>query len=314
MAPNEPSPLADAQAAAAQEAVGQVAPIEAAAAPFPVAAAKPAREVMYRHSAVVRLTHWINAPCLALLLMSGLRLFNYHPALYWGDYGYRGMPSVFSINAFEDIDTDEPVGVTIIAGHNFITTGVLGVSYDDDGMPIGEAFPNWITLPGGPGLGLARDWHFALAWAFVLNGAAYLLFGLLSGHFRRDLVPARAEMRPRHILREIWNHMLLRRARGEAARRYNVLQKLAYLVVILVLLPLMVATGLTMSPAVTAAFPFLFDMFGGRQSARTIHFIVANLLVLFVLIHIVQVVIAGPLNEMRSMITGRFAIRPEVGK
>jgi thiosulfate reductase cytochrome b subunit len=312
MALNEQGRLADAQAPP-QDAAAQVAPVEAAS-QSPVAAAMPAREVMYRHSVVVRLTHWINALCLVLLLMSGLRLFNYHPALYWGDYGYRGMPSVFSINAFEDIDTDEPVGVTIIAGHNFITTGVLGVSYDDDGMPIGEAFPNWITLPGGPGLGLARDWHFALAWAFVLNGAAYLLFGLFSGHFRRDLVPAPVEMRPRHILRDIWDHMLLRRARGEAARRYNVLQKLAYLMVIFALLPLMVATGLTMSPAVTAAFPFLFDMFGGRQSARTIHFIVANLLVLFVLIHIVQVLIAGPLNEMRSMITGRFAIRPEVGK
>ena len=309
MAVNEQGLLADARSAGAQDAATQPAPMIA-----PAGSAKPAREVMYRHSVVVRLTHWINALCLVLLLMSGLRLFNYHPALYWGDDGHRGMPSVFSINSFEDIETDEPVGVTTIAGKNLITTGVLGVSYDDDGMPIGEAFPNWITLPGGPGLGLARDWHFALAWAFVLNGAAYLLFGLFSGHFRRDLVPARAEIRPRHILRDIWNHMLLRRARGEAARRYNVLQKLAYLTVIFVLLPLMVLTGLTMSPAVTAAFPFLFDMFGGRQSARTIHFIVANLLVLFVLIHVVQVLIAGPLNEMRSMITGRFAIRPEEGK
>jgi thiosulfate reductase cytochrome b subunit len=198
------------------------APVEAASLISSAANRKPAREVMYRHSVVVRLTHWINALCLALLLMSGLRLFNYHPALYWGDYGYRGMPSVFSIGAFEDIETDEPVGVTIIAGHNFITTGVLGVSYRADGMPVGEAFPDWITLPGGPGLGLARDWHFALAWLLVLNGAAYLLFGLLSGHFWRDLLPARAEMRPRHILRDIWNHMLMRRARGEAARRYNV--------------------------------------------------------------------------------------------
>jgi thiosulfate reductase cytochrome b subunit len=301
MALNEQSRIADAQAA----------PPQGAASPTPARDAKPAREVMYRHSVVVRLTHWINVLCLALLLMSGLRLFNYHPALYWGDYGYRGMPSTFSIAAFDDIETDEPVGVTTIAGKNFITTGVLGVSYDADGNPVTEAFPGWITLPGGPGLGLARDWHFALAWAFVLNGAAYLLFGLVSGHFRRDLVPGRAEMRARHILADIWNHLLLRRARGEAARRYNVLQKLAYLAVIFVLLPLMVLTGLTMSPAVTAAFPFLFDLFGGRQSARTIHFIVANLLVLFVLIHVVQVMIAGPFNEMRSMITGRFAIRPE---
>jgi thiosulfate reductase cytochrome b subunit len=272
--------------------------------------AAPAREIIYRHSVAVRLTHWVNALLLAWLLMSGLRIFNYHPALYWGNDGHRGMPSVFSIQALEDIDTDEPVGVMSIAGKNFITTGWLGVTNGDDGEPVGGAFPNWITLPGGPGLALARDWHFALAWLFVINGALYFMFGLFNGHFRRDLLPGTAELAPKHVLQDIWNHLRLRRPRGAAARRYNVLQKLAYILVVFVLLPLMVATGLTMSPAVTAAMPFLFDLFGGRQSARTIHFIVANLLVLFVLVHIIQVVLAGPFNEMRSMITGRFAIRP----
>jgi thiosulfate reductase cytochrome b subunit len=311
MALNEQSPLDDAKEAVPQHARSQVAASSAVPSPAVPQDAKPAREVMYRHSVAVRLTHWINALVLVLLLMSGLRLFNYHPALYWGNYGYAGVPSVFSIAALEDIETDEPVGVTTIAGHNFITTGVLGVAYDSDGMPVGGAFPNWMTLPGGPGLGLARDWHFALAWLFVLNGAVYLLFGLFTGHFRRDLVPMADQMRPRHIMMDIWDHVRLRRPRGEAARRYNVLQKLAYLAVVFVLLPVMVLTGLTMSPAVTAAMPFLFDLFGGRQSARTIHFIVANLLVLFVLVHIVQVLVAGVFNTMRSMITGRYAIRPE---
>jgi thiosulfate reductase cytochrome b subunit len=273
--------------------------------------AAPAREVMSRHSVVVRLTHWINALVLVLLLMSGLRLFNYHPALYWGNYGYKGMPSFVSIAALEDIETDEPVGVTSIAGRNFITTGVLGVAYDAQGELVAGAFPNWMTLPGGPGLALARDWHFAMAWVFVLNALVYLLFGLFTGHFRRDLLPTGAELRPRHVLADIWNHLRLRRPRGEAARRYNVLQKFAYVGVVFVLLPVMVLTGLTMSPAVTAAMPFLFDMFGGRQSARTIHFLVANLLVLFVLVHIIQVVLTGVFNNMRSMITGRYAIRPE---
>jgi len=272
--------------------------------------AQPGREIAYRHTVAVRLTHWLNALLLALLLMSGLRIFNYHPALYWGNDGHRGMPSVFSIQALEDIETDDPVGVMSIAGKNFITTGWLGVTYGDDGEPIGGAFPNWITLPGGPGLALARDWHFALAWLFVINGALYLLFGLVGGHFWRDLLPRRAELAPRHLLQDIWNHLRLRRPRGEAARRYNVLQKLTYIVVVFVLLPLMVLTGLTMSPAVTAVVPFLFDLFGGRQSARTIHFIVANLLVLFVLVHVIQVILAGPFNEMRSMITGWFVIRP----
>jgi thiosulfate reductase cytochrome b subunit len=221
------------------------------------------------------------------------------------------MPSFLSITALEDIETDEPVGVTTIAGHNFITTGVLGISYDAEGEPVTGAFPNWITLPGGPGLALARSWHFAMAWLFVINALVYLLFGFFSGHFRRDLLPSGAELRPRHILGDIWNHIRLRRPRGEAARHYNVLQKLAYLVVVFGLLPVMVLTGLTMSPAVTAAMPFLFDIFGGRQSARTIHFLVANALVLFVLVHVLMVFWAGIFNSMRSMITGRYAIRPE---
>jgi thiosulfate reductase cytochrome b subunit len=269
----------------------------------------PRREIMYRHTVAVRLTHWINALILVLLLMSGLALFNYHPALYWGNYGYRGVPSFFSIAALEDIETDEPVGVTSIMGHNFITTGVLGVAYDAQGEPIAGAFPRWLIFPGG--LAGARDVHFAAAWLFVINGLAYLVFGLFTGHFRRDLLPDTTELRPRHMLADIWNHIRLRRARGEAARRYNVLQKLAYVIVIFALLPVMVLSGLTMSPAVTAAMPFLFDMFGGRQSARTIHFLVANLLVLFVFVHIIQVVVTGLFNNMRSMITGRYAILPE---
>src|SRR5499427_5764162 len=177
-------------------------------------AVAPQREVMYRHTVAVRLTHWINALILVLLLVSGLRLFNYHPALYWGNYGYRGVPSVFSIAALEDIETDEPVGVTTIMGHNFITTGVLGVSYDANGEPVAGAFPNWLTLPGG--LAGARDVHFAAAWLLVLNGVVYLLFGLFTGHFRRDLLPGAEDLRPRHVLTDMWNHIRLHRARGEA--------------------------------------------------------------------------------------------------
>ncbi len=284
--------------------------IEAKAAVQPAAA--PPREVMYRHTVTVRLTHWINALILVLLLISGLRLFNYHPALYWGNYGYSGVPSFMSIAALEDIETDEPVGVTTIMGHNFITTGILGVSYSGDGEAVSQAFPNWLTLPGG--LGFARAVHFGAAWLLVINGLVYLLFGVFTGHVRRDLLPAAKELSPRRVLADVWNHLRLRRTRGEAAHRYNVLQKLAYVIVIFALLPVMVLSGLTMSPAVTAAMPFLFDMFGGRQSARTIHFLVANLLVLFVFVHIVQVIVTGAFNNMRAMITGRYAVLPETGK
>jgi thiosulfate reductase cytochrome b subunit len=275
--------------------------------------APPEREAIYRHGVVVRATHWINVLCLTLLLMSGLQLFNYHPALYWGNYGYRGVPSVVSIASEIDPGSGEVVGVTRVAGWSFVTTGVLGVSYDSEGGMVRRAFPAWLTLPSEPSLALARDWHFLMAWLFVANGAVYLLFGLVSGHVRRDLAPAADQLSVRHILADVWDHARLRAPRGEAARRYNVLQKLTYLTVVFLLLPIMMLSGLTMSPAVTAAAPGLLDLFGGRQSARTIHFLVANLLVLFVLVHVIEVLLAGAVNTMRSMITGRYVIRPRVG-
>jgi thiosulfate reductase cytochrome b subunit len=177
------------------------------------------REVIYRHAVVVRVTHWINVLCLALLLMSGLRIFNYHPALYWGNYGYRGVPSVFSIGSAIDPASGAPVGVTRIAGWSFVSTGVLGVSYDAERGMVARAFPAWLTLPGEPGLALARDWHFLMAWVLVANGAVYLLFGMFNGHFRRDLAPAADQLRLRHILADLWDHVRLRVPRGEAARR-----------------------------------------------------------------------------------------------
>jgi thiosulfate reductase cytochrome b subunit len=269
----------------------------------------PQREVIRRHSLAVRLTHWINVICLALLLMSGLAVLNAHPALYWGHSGHRGMPFLLGIGS--KTDNGRVVGITRIAEVDFDTTGVLGVSYDGDGRAQRRAFPSWLTLPSNASLALARDWHFLLAWLFVINGAVYLGFSLASGHVRRDLLPNADQLRARHVLTEIWNHLRLRSPRGDADRRYNVLQKFAYLVVVFALLPVMLLSGLTMSPAVTAAAPVLFDLFGGRQSARTIHFITANLLVLFVLVHVLQVLISGAFNRMRAMITGRYVIRPE---
>jgi len=272
-------------------------------------ASRAQREIVYRHSLVVRLTHWINLLCLTLLLMSGLALFNVHPQLYWGHYGYPGVPTVLSISGRYDPETQQPVGLTRIGDYTIDTTGILGVTYDSEGQPRPGAFPQWATL--GADLAVARDWHFLMAWMFVINGTIYLLFGLFSGHFRRDLAPSADQLRPRHIASDIWNHVRLRRPRGEAAKRYNVLQKFTYLAVIFVLLPAILASGLTMSPAVTAAFPLLFDLFAGRQSARTIHFICANLLLLFVLVHVVQVLLSGAFNLMRSMITGRYVVKAE---
>lgn len=277
----------------------------------PDASAAPSHEVIVRHTVAVRLTHWINAVIVIVLLASGLRIFSYHPALYWGNDGHDGLPAVFSITALTDAATGTPVGVTTVMGYSFDTTGMLGVAYSG-GEAVEAAFPDWLMLPGG--LSFGRDIHFDAAWLLVFNGLVYLLYGLFNGHFRRDLVPAAKELSPRHVLADIWNHVRLRRARGEAARRYNVLQKLAYVVVMFILLPTMVLSGLTMSPAVTAALPFLFDLFGGRQSARTIHFVATDLLVLFIAVHLIQVVVTGAFNNMRAMITGRYVILPETGK
>jgi thiosulfate reductase cytochrome b subunit len=155
---------------------------------------------------------------------------------------------------------------------------------------------------------LGRRWHFFFAWAFVANLLVYLVAAIASGHFWRDLLPSKQQLRPRALLKDLANHLRLNFPRGEASGGYNPLQKLTYLAVIFVLLPLMILTGLAMSPGMDAIVPWLVDLFGGRQSARTIHFIAAGLIVLFVFVHVAMVLLAGPVNELRSMITGRFAI------
>ncbi|WP_062017948.1 cytochrome b/b6 domain-containing protein [Aureimonas sp. AU4] len=262
----------------------------------------------FRHAAVTRLTHWMNAICLAVLLMSGLQILNGYPRLHWGQYGADADAAIVSIDAGE---TDgQPRGFATVGGIRVPTTGVLGVSRVD-GEWTQRAFPAWAMLPSYQDLALGRRWHFFFAWAFVLNGLVYLAYGMVSGHFRRDLAPSRKELTPRHLWHEVVDHVRLRFPQGEHARHYNALQKLSYVAVIGGLLPLMVLTGLTMSPGIDAALPFLLDIFGGRPSARTIHFVCASLLVLFVVIHVAMVVLSGPWNNLRSMITGRYAIREE---
>ena len=253
-----------------------------------------------RHSAVVRVTHWINFICLAVLLMSGLQIFNAHPALYIGQKSTFDHP-VFAIDSRENGDKTE--GYVALFGHSVTTTGVLGVS-NVDGQPTERAFPSWITLPAYQDLGTGRKWHFLFAWILVLNGLVYLVWGLVSRHFARDIVPDRDDLA--HTGEAIVEHVKLRFPHGEAARRYNVLQKLAYFGVIFIALPLIVLAGWTMSPGLDAAFPQLVAVFGGRQTARTIHFIVAFSLVAFFIVHIVMVLLTGVFNNLRSMITGWF--------
>ena len=268
--------------------------------------AKPKKVLVYRHAGVTRVTHWINVLALTVLLMSGLNIFGAHPALYWGQKSTFAHPWV-SIGAVER--GDRMVGITYIGGKTFETTGVLGYS-GKPGARVPVAFPSWATIPSYRDLADSRHWHFLFAWIFVINGLVYWLVGLIRGHIARDLVPTRADLAPRNVWHEVITHAKLKFPKGEEARHYNVLQKGAYLGVVLVALPLMVATGLTMSPGFNAAAPWLLDLFGGRQSARTIHFLCAWSIVAFVLLHLFMVVASGTWNNIRSMITGRYAIVP----
>lgn len=259
----------------------------------------------YRHTLPVRIMHWINVVAFFILLMSGLQIFNAHPALYWGKSSYTGRPPILQMGAKETGD-GKVVGVTKVFGREFFTTGVLGASRGPDGELIGRGFPAWATIPGPQWLALGRRWHLFFAWISVINGLAYVIHAIVSRHLVRDLTPTKADWQS--IGKSLKDHLLLRHPKGEAAKHYNVLQKLTYLIVIFGLLPLAVLMGWAMSPWLDSVIPGWVDWFGGRQSARTIHFIVALALVAFVLIHLFQVIITGLWNNLRAMVTGRYRI------
>lgn len=197
-----------------------------------------------------------------------------------------------------------PSGIAILIAHPELYWGETGYF----GAPAALRFP---IEPNFDHTWWGRGMHFVFAWVLVLNGLVYLIVGLLNGHFYRKMLPTGQQMRLGYRLRDIRQHIRLPTSKGEASAQYNVLQKISYLTVVFVLFPVVLLTGLTMSPAVTAAIPELFGMFGGRQSARTIHFIIANLLVLFLLIHVFRVFAAGVVNHVQSMITGKFVIEPD---
>ena len=275
-----------------------------------MAATPPAeKRVVFRHALIVRITHWINAICVLFLLMSGLQIFNAHPHLYWGEVSTFDAQNR-SINTFLSIstmDNGQTGFVSLMGGAPINTTGFLGLSrYDGELVP--RAFPSWMTLPSGRDLATGRLWHFLFAWIFVINGLVYVVYGLAGRHFWRDLIPNWSQWRG--FFRTVWGHIRFRFHHDEDAGRYNVLQKLAYIVAILALI-IMVVSGLTMSPGMNARFHWLTDIFGGRQSARTFHFLSATIVVGFALVHIILVLVSGVWNNLRSMITGRFVVKSE---
>lgn len=265
---------------------------------------RPSDTRIYRHNLVIRLTHWVNAVCMTVLMMSGLQIFNAHPALYWGVASDFNNPWV-AVGA-EQTSTGTLRGITSIAGAAFDTTGLLGVSRRHDGAVEQRAFPAWATLPRNQWLAMGRRWHIFFAWLFVINGFIYVGYTLASGRFFRELWPSLRDLR--QVLPSIWQRLRLRFPKGEAAKHYNVLQKLSYLIVVFGIGPLILLAGMTMSPGFDAGMAWLGDLFCGRQSARTIHFLCAFALLGFVVIHIVMVLISGLWNNLRSMLSGWYDI------
>lgn len=218
-----------------------------------------------RHTAVVRVTHWITALSFVGLLVSGIAILIAHPRLYWGETGSVGTPSLI----------DLPIPFMI--GHS----------------------------------GWGRYLHFLSAWVSVLTGLLYVVFGLLSQHFRKNLLPAKADLTWGRMARIVWDELRWKRPSEEESLTYNVVQRLAYLGVVFVLFPLIILTGFAMSPAIASVIPVIRTGFGGQQSARTIHFFVALALVLFVCVHMAMVCLAGFTERVRAMITGYSASRKE---
>jgi thiosulfate reductase cytochrome b subunit len=252
--------------------------------------------------------HWINVVCLTILLGSGLDIFNAHPALYWGDDSVTVRPW---LSMRGENTPAGPVGKTRFAGADSPPPAFSASPASTAGPPRAPSRA-WATIPGPQWLAMARHWHLFFAWLFVVNGVAYVLYTIFSRHLTRDLVPTRVELK--NIGRSIVDHLKLKHPTGDAATRYNVLQSLAYLIVIFGLLPLVVIAGLAMSPRLDTVFTGWVDLLGGRQSARSLHFLAALGLVTFVVVHVVEVVIAGVWNEMRSMITGWYRVPEDHSK
>jgi thiosulfate reductase cytochrome b subunit len=229
-----------------------------------------------RHALLVRITHWLITIAFVALLVSGLELVVSHPRFYWGETGNNNTPPLFQI--------------PIPASRSLVPTGYNYVLPDQNG---------W-----------SRYLHFQSAWLLVLTGLLYVGVSVFNGHFRRNLFPTQSDVSPKQLALSIVQHVRFERPSAQEAWSYNVLQRLAYLLVIFVVFPLIIWTGLAMSPSFVSAFPFAVNVLGGQQSARTLHFVLTWLLVLFLLVHVFMVIFAGFRSRMRAMITGRVAAGP----
>jgi thiosulfate reductase cytochrome b subunit len=231
-------------------------------------------ELVKRHRISTRIWHWINAVAIFVMLMSGLMISNAHPRLYWGQYG---------------ANFDQPW----LDLHNYLPGG---------------RFPGWITIPSTYNLALSRHWHLAFAWVFAFGFLTYLIISLLNRHIARDLSLKKGELAPKHLIEEVVHHAQLKFPTGAAALNYNTLQKLTYIVVLFGLFPLVILTGMCLSPGLSPLTGWAIDLLGGRATARSVHFLCAMGIGTFIVVHLLLVVLAGPYNEIRSMITGKFRV------
>ncbi|MCK8458146.1 MULTISPECIES: cytochrome b/b6 domain-containing protein [Sphingomonas] len=232
-----------------------------------------------RHTLATRVWHWVTVVTMFIMIGSGIGILKAHPRLYWGRYGAN-----FD-TAWTTLDQWPGWVVTLL---------------------------NLLTIPASYNLAISRRWHllFALVLSFALLG--FMIVSLINRHFQRDLRVRAAELSPREVAHDVKEHLAFRFHDPKRPGAYNILQKLSYVATIFVLIPVMILTGLAMSPNMDAAWPWLLEIFGGRQSARSIHFIAATGLVLFIIAHLALVILAGAWNEVRSMITGRWAVPEDV--
>ena len=255
-------------------------------------------KTVYRHSAATRLTHWLFLIAFLALVSSGLEIFNAAPYL---DASDKTDPArrVLQISA-----PAQNVGTTTIFGHTFVTTGWLGWTDDGMGGQTDRAFPGWITIPSYQDLADGRRWHFFFAWIMVICGAVYLIWGF-ARHDLREIV-----LRPADVPKLVPMQLYYLRIRKEPPPhgKYNPLQKLAYTLVLFVFAPLIVLSGLALSPGVDAAFPWLTAAFGGRQFARLWHIVLMVALCGFMAMHVAHVATTGLRNHITSMITGRYRL------
>lgn len=266
------------------------------------APARPLRRTAWRHPLYRRINHWTNVIAVLVMIMTGLTIFNAHPALYIGQYGAEYDKPALAISGANGH------GWLEIAGYRVPTTGVLGWS---DGEQ--RAFPNWAKWPHSQDLATGRHWHLFFAWVLILNGIVFWLASLRRRHIQRDLVPTVQEIAPRNLWHDIKDHARLRFPKGPDSNRYHILQKLAYLSAVAVLLPGLIVTGLAMSPGADAVAPWIVDLLGGRATARLLHFALMWGLIGFIGVHVAAVLLAGVGNQLRAMITGRWAFDDDGG-